>query len=101
MNDEETILKDVFGESSDTDTEDGEQRQHLEEDPFASDEDGSQSNVSKKSSWQRFKEIKGLCLCRDFISPRQQSYLLSAIQNGAFPSLSFSFYFFPIRLYEI
>lgn len=101
MSDQKTVLEEVFGGSSDSDTEDDEQQQHLEEDLFPSDEDGSQSNVSQKSSWQWFEEIRGLCLCRDFLSPEEQSYLLSAIQNGAFPPFSFSFYLFPIRLYEI
>lgn len=81
MSDQKTVLEEVFGGSSDSDTEDDEQQQHLEEDLFPSDEDGSQSNVSQKSSWQWFEEIRGLCLCRDFLSPEEQSYLLSAIQN--------------------
>ncbi|KAL5795584.1 hypothetical protein ACOSQ2_000404 [Xanthoceras sorbifolium] len=59
---EETFLKHVFGESSDSD---------------ADDDDGS----SQYPAWQRIKEIKGLCLCRDFLSPQQQASLLSAIHK--------------------
>lgn len=85
MNDEKTLLKEVFGESSDSDS-DTEQRQQQHQ---LDEEDGDHSNVSQNPSWQRIKEIGGLCLCRDFLSPQQQSYLLSAIQSGAPPSPPF------------
>ncbi|KAF9622033.1 hypothetical protein IFM89_029317 [Coptis chinensis] len=53
-----SILKDVFGESS-----------------------SSESDESINNKWEEVKEIKGLWLCRDFLSLNQQSSLLFSIQN--------------------
>lgn len=62
------ILRQVFGDSSeDEDLEVG---------------DGSDPT----HFWEPIKEIKGLWLCRDFLSPQHQSSLLSTILNGAFCS---------------
>lgn len=63
------ILRRVFGDSSDS-----------EEDLELGD--GSESDPTQ--SWVPTEEIKGLWLCRDFLSPQNQSSLLSTIQNGAF-----------------
>lgn len=79
MNDQETLLKQVFGESSDSDSDDCEQPQQHE---------NRSENFGQTPSWLRIKEINGLYLCVDFLSPQHQSSLLSAIQNGAFSSLS-------------
>ncbi|KAM1449629.1 hypothetical protein ACFX1R_009295 [Malus domestica] len=59
------ILRQVFGDSSDSeDLEPG---------------DGSDSDPTH--FWEPIKQIKGLWLCRDFLSPQHQSSLLSTIQN--------------------
>lgn len=79
MDDQETVLKQVFGESSDSDSNDCEQPQQHEI---------RSENLGQIPSWLHFKEISGLYLCRDFLSPQDQSSLLSAVQNGAFSSLS-------------
>ncbi|PRQ26351.1 putative tRNA (carboxymethyluridine(34)-5-O)-methyltransferase [Rosa chinensis] len=59
------ILRQVFGDSSDSeDLELG---------------DGSESDPNQR--WVPIEQIKGLWLCRDFLSPQNQSALLSTIQN--------------------
>lgn len=60
------ILRRVFGDSSGS-----------EEDLELGD--GSESDPTH--SWVPTKEIKGLWLCRDFLSPQNQSSLLTTIQN--------------------
>lgn len=65
MEDTKALLVEVFGESSEEDE--------------ALLENGSPPN----HCWQRIEEIEGLWLCRDFLSPQQQSSLLSAIHEGA------------------
>ncbi|KAJ8749668.1 hypothetical protein K2173_026317 [Erythroxylum novogranatense] len=62
MDDEKRILNQVFGESSDSEY----------------DESTLQQN---KPTWQSVRGIEGLYLCNDFLSPHQQSHLLSSIQN--------------------
>lgn len=72
LDDEVEILKQVFGDSSE-------------------DEDFVDETVTNDSSyelghihkWEQVKQIKGLWLCRFFLSPQQQSSLLSAIRNGS------------------
>ncbi|KAK6937395.1 Alpha-ketoglutarate-dependent dioxygenase AlkB-like [Dillenia turbinata] len=66
MEDEGT-LKEVFGESSDDESK-------------AIDNSVNGGQI-QNPRWERIKEISGLCLCRDFLSPDQQSSLLSCIQN--------------------
>ncbi|KAK2649442.1 hypothetical protein Ddye_016931 [Dipteronia dyeriana] len=70
MNGQKSFLRQVFGESSDSD---------VEED--STYEDGSSLNVDQNPAWQRIQEIKGLCFCRDFLTPQQQASLLSAIHS--------------------
>ncbi|KAK1277749.1 hypothetical protein QJS04_geneDACA007292 [Acorus gramineus] len=65
MEDEKQILCEVFGDSS-SDTED-------EEDTLAIQ--------AQNRRWQRIDEIRGLWLCRDFLSMDQQSSLLSSIKQ--------------------
>ncbi|KAF4364479.1 hypothetical protein F8388_007056 [Cannabis sativa] len=62
MNTDKQLLVQLFGESSE------------EEEA----EDQSESNIC---FWERFEEIRGLWICRDFLSPHHQSSLLSALQN--------------------
>ncbi|KAL6210400.1 hypothetical protein ACLB2K_015632 [Fragaria x ananassa] len=57
----EEILRQVFGDSSDS--EDWE------------------SEPDPNQRWVQTEGIKGLWMCRDFLSPRNQSALLSTIQN--------------------
>lgn len=81
MDDDEKFLEQVFGESSDSDAEEEE----------STCEDGCSSNLDPKPIWQEIAGINGLCLCRDFLSPQQQTSLLSAIQSGAFFAIVFYF----------
>ncbi|EXB40846.1 Alkylated DNA repair protein alkB-8-like protein [Morus notabilis] len=62
MEADKAILIEVFGESSGSEEEEG-------------------SQPKSRYCWERFGEIKGLWLCRDFLSTQRQSSLLSAIQN--------------------
>lgn len=88
MNDNETVLKEVFGESSDSDSESCEQVQHHHHHSQHTDcEETSRSNRSQNLRWERIDGIKGLCLCRDFLSPQEQSSLLRSIEDG---TLSFN-----------
>ena len=79
-NNNKALFKEVFGDSSDSDDNEQQKTQQpqleLEE-----------AEVHQNPSWEQIKEIKGLWLCRDFLSPRQQSSLVSAILNGACVSL--------------
>lgn len=73
------LFKEVFGDSSDS--EDNEQQ--TQQPQLELEEEEHHQNPS----WEQIKEIKGLWLCRDFLSPPQQSSLVSAILNGACVSL--------------
>lgn len=73
------LFKEVFGDSSDS--EDNEQQ--TQQPQLELEEEAHHQNPS----WEQIKEIKGLWLCRDFLSPPQQSSLVSAILNGACVSL--------------
>ncbi|KAJ9187762.1 hypothetical protein P3X46_003183 [Hevea brasiliensis] len=77
MDDQKTLLKQVFGESSDSEDDD-EQQQRIEDSVSG---DGSHLTIDHNPIWEPIKEINGLWLCRDFLSPQQQSSLLSDIQN--------------------
>lgn len=82
MEEHGTIIKEVFGESSDSegDESDDHQNQQFEFD----DPDGErhpQLIFGESPSWEPVSEINGLFLCRDFLSYDQQSSLLSAIEN--------------------
>ncbi|XXG80621.1 hypothetical protein AAC387_Pa09g1444 [Persea americana] len=61
------ILTSVFGDSS-SETE-------------AEDICNSISVVEKNPNWDRVKEIEGLWLCQDFLSPERQALLLSSIER--------------------
>lgn len=78
MEEHRSIIKEVFGESSDS--EDDDQQIQLD-DPNA--EFHSQLIFGKSPSWEPVSQINGLSLCRDLLSHDQQSSLLSAIDNGA------------------
>ncbi|KAL4366742.1 hypothetical protein GQ457_05G002220 [Hibiscus cannabinus] len=60
------VLREVFGESS-SDSEDF--------DPQLEDE----QIIDPIPSWEQIKEINGLWLCRDFLSPQHQSSLVSSV----------------------
>ncbi|GMI98824.1 hypothetical protein like AT4G02485 [Hibiscus trionum] len=62
------VLREVFGESS----SDGE-----DFDPQLEDE----KITDPIPSWEQIKEINGLWLCRDFLSPQLQSSLVSSVLN--------------------
>ncbi|KAE9460497.1 hypothetical protein C3L33_07606, partial [Rhododendron williamsianum] len=76
MEEHRSIIKEVFGESSDS--EDDDQQIQLD-DPNA--EFHSQLIFGKSPSWEPVCQINGLSLCRDLLSHDQQSSLLSAIEN--------------------
>nr|POE98386.1 hypothetical protein CFP56_55063 [Quercus suber] len=73
-NNNKALFKEVFGDSSDS--EDNEQQTQQPQLELEVEEEDHQN-----PSWEQIKEIKGLWLCRDFLSPRQQSSLVSAILN--------------------
>ncbi|KAK3007866.1 hypothetical protein RJ639_014595 [Escallonia herrerae] len=80
------LLKDAFGESSDSEGDDHRQQQQqrqLEqlESVDCGDETASQSIFGTNPTWQQITGINGLWLCRDFLSPQQHSSLLSHIQK--------------------
>lgn len=68
MDADKALLAEIFGESS--------------------EEEGDQSESNQ--GFERFGEIKGLWLCRDFLSLQRQSSLLSSIQSGNHVYLSSS-----------
>ncbi|GAV73863.1 2OG-FeII_Oxy_2 domain-containing protein, partial [Cephalotus follicularis] len=64
------LLRQVFGESSDSDTEEEDVKQN------------PHSPIHQKSHlWEPIKEIKGLWFCNHFLSPQLQSSLLSSVLN--------------------
>ncbi|KAJ6329144.1 hypothetical protein OIU77_010759 [Salix suchowensis] len=71
MEEEKALLRRIFGDSSDS-----------EDKEDSIDDVGCQFTSDPNCpTWEPVNEIKGLWLCRDFLSPHQQSTLLSAIQN--------------------
>ncbi|KAL3517454.1 hypothetical protein ACH5RR_020043 [Cinchona calisaya] len=68
------LLKDAFGESSDSDGDEKARENELE-DP------NSRSIFGGTPNWEKISQINGLWLCRDFLSPDQQSSLLSSIHK--------------------
>lgn len=70
MDNEAENLRAAFGDSSDG--EDG-----ADEEAIA---------IGDSTVWERVEEVKGLWLCRNFISIHHQSDLLSAILNGTLRS---------------
>lgn len=98
MDDQEAVFKEVFGESSDSEGYEYEQQQssQLEEHDEMLEDRPTPTTFDQNTNWEQIKEIRGLWLCRDFLSPGQQSSLLFSIENGAFHShplffLSFTF----------
>ncbi|XP_057964482.1 uncharacterized protein LOC131155408 [Malania oleifera] len=82
MEDNSILLKEVFGESSDSEDDDDEQPCPRHFGDYSIHEcRRSQSLLLEKPSWERVTGINGLCLCRDFLSADRQSSLLSAIEN--------------------
>ena len=81
MEEHKAILKDVFGESSDSE-----------------DEEKLKDDSSKgRGIWEPIPEINGLWLCTDFLSPDKQSSLLSSIEEGSiFKYLSLFIYIYLI-----
>ncbi|XP_068664043.1 alkylated DNA repair protein ALKBH8 homolog isoform X2 [Aristolochia californica] len=76
MADEEQILRAIFGDSS-----------------VSEDENSFSCGVfslrtGETSCWEQIKEINGLWLCRNFLTPERQSSLLSAIESGWFTEAS-------------
>ncbi|KAJ4847443.1 hypothetical protein Tsubulata_030687 [Turnera subulata] len=71
MADEKQLLKLVFGDSSDSEIEDS----------LYDDDVCHQDSDQSSPSWEPNDVINGLWLCRNFLSPQQQTTLLSAVQN--------------------
>ncbi|XP_050203733.1 uncharacterized protein P8A3.02c [Mercurialis annua] len=81
MEDQERLLKQVFGDSSESDADE----EHQPPSPYNSEvnDDECHSTVDQATNptWEPIKQINGLWLCRDFLSSEQQFTLLSQIQN--------------------
>ncbi|OMO63809.1 Oxoglutarate/iron-dependent dioxygenase [Corchorus capsularis] len=65
MESHKELLKEVFGESSDSEDYDPQHKQIGDPIP----------------SWERIEQINGLWLCKDFLSPQHQSSLISSVLN--------------------
>ncbi|KAL8252928.1 hypothetical protein R6Q59_036621 [Mikania micrantha] len=80
MLDYKTLIEEAFGESSeDNDADDLRQAEGGEPEPV----------FGEIPKWEQISEIKGLSLCRDFLTPDQQSTLISSIlQEGWFTDAS-------------
>lgn len=84
MNDQEGLLKEVFGESSDSEDYEQPNASQLEEDALHPDR--TQPTAARQNPiWEQITDIRGLWVCRDFLSAQLQSSLLSAIENGSQP----------------
>ncbi|KAL2535548.1 2-oxoglutarate (2OG) and Fe(II)-dependent oxygenase superfamily protein [Forsythia ovata] len=82
MEDDElkAVLREAFGDSSDSDCELGNSSNGIEK---------SQSIFGGSHTWEPITGISGLWICRDFLSPDEQSSLLSAIEReGCFADAS-------------
>ncbi|XP_056689005.1 uncharacterized protein [Spinacia oleracea] len=83
------LLEDVFGgSSSDTDIEEFmESSSSSHHFPSTDNKRGlinlSHSTTNPNPSWKHIADIKGLWLCRDFLSLQQQSSLLSSVQTAS------------------
>ncbi|KDP28136.1 hypothetical protein JCGZ_13907 [Jatropha curcas] len=77
IDDQKTLLSEVFGESSES--EDDERPQKPKNSLFSGG--GSHLTIDQTLNWEPVKEIKGLWLLRDFLSPQQQNALLFSIQK--------------------
>ena len=65
--DEKAVLEHVFGPSSSSSSS-------------SSSEDEQQEHQDCSREWEPIEQVKGLWICRDFLSPRHQALLLSAIE---------------------
>lgn len=86
MNELKRVLKEAFGESSDSEGE--EEQQFLHDHSADNQVNGkalSGSVLGESHSWERISEIDGLWLFKIFLSPDQQSKLLSSIEQGNSP----------------
>ncbi|KAG2697429.1 hypothetical protein I3760_07G105400 [Carya illinoinensis] len=83
MDDQEAVFKEVFGESSDSEGYEYGQQQssQLEEHDEMLEDRPTPTTFDQNTNWEQIKEIRGLWLCRDFLSPGQQSSLLFSIEN--------------------
>ncbi|XP_061369855.1 uncharacterized protein LOC133312637 [Gastrolobium bilobum] len=66
---QKAVLELVFGQSS------------SEGEGGSDSNSDSDSDVECECEWEEIEEVKGLWLCKDFLSPKQQSRLLSAIED--------------------
>lgn len=76
------ILTEAFGDSSNSEGEEEEQFLHVHS--VENKVNGKaliRSVFGETHNWERISEIDGLWLCKDFLSPDQQSKLLSSIQQ--------------------
>ncbi|KAL3328728.1 hypothetical protein AABB24_036047, partial [Solanum stoloniferum] len=82
MDELQTILTEAFGDSSDSEGEEEEQLLHAySAENQVNGKALTGSVLGETHSWKRISEIDGLWLCKDFLSPDQQSKLLSSIQQ--------------------
>ncbi|XP_059295083.1 uncharacterized protein LOC132048188 isoform X1 [Lycium ferocissimum] len=90
MEELQTILTEVFGDSSDSEGEEQQQFLHAHcAENRVNVKALSGSVFGESHSWEKISEINGLWLCKDFLSSDQQSMLLSSIhQEGWFAESS-------------
>ncbi|KAF3622332.1 putative DEAD-box ATP-dependent RNA helicase 24 [Capsicum annuum] len=82
MEEVKSIVREAFGESSNSE---GEEEEYLDAHSAENLENGkrlsSESVFGESHNWESITEIDGLWLCKDFLSTHQQSNLLSSIQK--------------------
>lgn len=78
MDEYRRLIQEAFGESSE-DSDDEDHRQQLEGSNIAVE---AQFIFGENPKWERISDIKGLSLCRDFLTSDQQSTLLASILQG-------------------
>ncbi|XP_071738328.1 alkylated DNA repair protein ALKBH8 homolog isoform X2 [Rutidosis leptorrhynchoides] len=79
MEEYKTLIHEAFGDSSE-DSDNDDRKQPLK--------CSNQSVFGENPKWEQIDEIKGLSLCRDFLTPDQQSILLSSVIQGWFSDAS-------------
>ncbi|CAI0429696.1 unnamed protein product [Linum tenue] len=72
---QKAVLREAFGDSSGSE----EEEEAIPEDEARGGKDGRSKRLVP--IWEPVVEIRGLWLCRDFLSPQQQSRLLSALRR--------------------
>ncbi|XP_031402612.1 alkylated DNA repair protein ALKBH8 homolog [Punica granatum] len=75
------LLRQVFGDSSDDEDYNYGEGNRSEAETYLVTDHRTDLAASGNPRWERVKEISGLWICRDFLSPEQQLSLLSSIRS--------------------